>query len=107
MVKELPYKRIRTILKEHTNKDVTREGVTYVKMLLDTILLDIAVSTTIELDEENRYRRYQNQPELKRIPVSIFKRISERVLKEHSVFKSGKLGVLNRNTNLSQASEVA
>ena len=107
MVKELPYKTIRRILKEHTKKDITREGVTYVKMLLDTILLDISVSTTIELDEENRYRRYQNQPELKRIPVSIFKKISGRVLKEHSDFKNGKLGVLNRNTNLSQASEVA
>ena len=107
MIKEtISYKLVRRILKTHTDKEVTREGVIYVKEFLDNMLLDIALESAIEINELNKYRGYQNQPELKRIPVSVFLSVLAQLLKQSTDFNHGELGVLNRKTNLSQAVEV-
>ena len=108
MVKEtISYKLVRRILKTHTDKEVTREGVAYVRDFLDRMLLDIALECTIKVEELNKYRDYQNQPELKRIPASIFLSVLAQLLKQSTDFNYGELGVLNSKTNLSKAREFA
>lgn len=108
MVREtISYKLVRRILKTHTDKEVTHEGVIYVRDFLDRMLLDIALESTIKVDELNKYRGYQNQPELKRIPVSIFLSVLAQLLKQPTDFNNGELGEINSKTNLSKAREYA
>jgi len=76
MVKEtIPYKLVRRILKTHTDKEVTREGVIYVKEFVENLLKEIVEESIREQEEQNRLRQIQNLPQLKRIQVSVFKRL--------------------------------
>ena len=80
MVKEkIPYKLVRRILKRHTNADITREGVEFVQDYVENLLKEIALECIKEQEELNKFREIQKLPKLKRIQVSVFKRLLDSV----------------------------
>ena len=82
MVKEtISYKLVRRILKQYTQREVSRKGVLYVRDFLDDILRDISIDSAKELERINQLRQKVNLSEMKRIPQSIFKNLSHKHFK--------------------------
>jgi hypothetical protein len=102
----IPYHTVKRLLKQYTKRDVTQDGVNYVKYVLDDLLQQICVESVKELDEINTIRKEANLREIKRIGQSIFKNILQRVLKQTTDFKNEERGQYNRETLFSQAIEV-
>ena len=107
MVKEkIPYKLVRRILKTHTDKEITREGVTYVKEFVENLLKEIAEECIKEQEEQNRLRRIQKLPKLKRIQVSVFKRLLDSLFNETPDFNMGEVAQYSRETTLSDKADI-
>jgi predicted transcriptional regulator len=107
MVKEaIPYKTVRRILKTHTDKEVTREGVTYVKEFVENLLKEIAEECIKEQEEQNRLRRIQKLPQLKRIQVSAFKRLLGSLFNETPDFNMGEVAQYSSDTTLSYKADI-
>lgn len=107
MVKEtIPYKLIRRILKTHTDKEVTREGVTYVKEFVENLLKEIAEESIREQEEQNRLRQIQNLPQLKRIQVSVFKRLLDSLFNDTPDLIMGEVAHYSSDTTLSDKANI-
>lgn len=107
MVKEtIPYKLVRRVLKTHTDKEVTREGVTYVKEFVENLLKEIAEECIKEQEEQNRLRRIQKLPQLKRIQVSVFKRLLDSLFNETPDFNMGEVAQYSSDTTLSDKADM-
>ena len=107
MVKEtIPYKLVRRILKTHTQKDITREGVICVKEFVENLLKEIAEESIREQEEQNRLRRIQNLPQIKRIRVSVFKRLLGSLFNETPDFNMGEVAQYSSDTTLSDKANI-
>jgi len=107
MVKEtIPYKTVRRILKTHTNSNVTRESVIFVKEYVENLLIDISKKSIKEQEEQNRLRKFHNLPKHKRFHIFIFKRVLAQLLKEQPDFKVGEVARYSRETTLSDKADL-
>jgi hypothetical protein len=102
----LPYHTVKRLLKQYVKRDVTHDGVIYVKQVLDDLLQQIGEESKKELEEINLVRKDSDLRETKRIGQSIFKNVLQRVLKRITDFKHEEGGQHNRETSFSQANEV-
>jgi hypothetical protein len=102
----LPYHTVKRLLKQYIKRDVTHDGVIYVKRVLDDLLQQLCEESDRELKEINIVRKGGNLRETKRIGQSIFKNVLQRVLKHITDFKHEERGQHNRETLFSQAIEV-
>ena len=103
MNSEIPYKRVRRILKENIEGDVSQDGIIYVKEFIECVIVEIAKASIRELEKYNHLRQIQRMPQLKRIPAFIFKKVSTQTYKQMSDFNDEEGGQYNRDTSFSKA----
>jgi hypothetical protein len=73
----IPYKRMRRILKNNVNGDVSKDTVEYLQTVLENQLENICRNVVVEHEEENRLRVFHGLPERKRIDVTLYKKVVE------------------------------
>jgi len=82
MVKEtVSYRLVRHMLQKYTSKEVSHKGVLYVQDLLDNILKNLSRDSLKELERINSIRQQAKLYEIKRMPLSIFKNLSDKNIK--------------------------
>lgn len=99
----IPYKRMRRILKEYVNRDVSKNAVVYLQMVLENQLEEICRNVVAEFEATNSIRKRAGLPEQKRISVSQFKNLPMKPYNPTDDFKLDERGHHNRETRLSKA----
>jgi len=104
---QLPLRRVKRILESNVNGVVCNDSCRYVRDFCEDILKRIAIASYEELREENKLREFHNQYTLRRIPLSIFKKVLEDLYKQIFGLKDGDVGNAPESvtTTLSEADE--
>jgi len=94
----IPYRRMKRVLKQYIQGEITHESILCVRDALSDACRVIATEVLLEFEEYNKLRAYHGIPKLKRIPTNLYLKVLSKYLSIPTRFNTDELGQYNRET---------